>query len=634
MRLIAYLIAALTCLVCQSAFAEEPNLQAQHMERLSDGTYSLEGQVRIEAHGAVLEALRATYDQTAGTVDAQGDVRYSDNAMSISAGRLVMNLQTREGTLYAADVTIGEQRISGHVIRKVGQVTFIVDRAEATSCQGTPPAWCISGRDVQLTLGQSLSAWHSTFDIRGVPVFYMPYVWLPILSERTSGLLMPRLGWSSRTGASWSQPLYLAISPNRDATLWAEFTTSGQTGQGLEYRAIEGPRATFEMRVFRLHDSTLGEDFYETSGAFFHAGGPGKPWASVEVNAVNRTEFYRLHETELELSTTRYLESRAWAEMPLLHDNATLHVAGRYVRDLMPQGQEPPWLLPGLMLASAPIVPFKDAALIATASHSEFHNDASPQGRRTSLRVQGSYALGQALVLSQHMDASIRLYESTGNDPAKETLGYASYAATVGATFDHPSGRSLTPLLRISVSALDGTAPAQFDALDSVADGSELALVLEASAGDAIRAYMEAPYSLRDSQALPLRAGLNYTGPMAAAVTASYDPHSKLLTALSANLKASLRDHITLGLSERYDRAVGVDILRATLDIAPAGALSLGGSVSLDSGIGEQYMEEARAYARINAGCWALQGTYIKRPDESAFYFDLALKGLGHIEMR
>jgi len=165
-------------------------------------TYSARGNVRIEKDDAVLQADEVLYHEQTSDVDASGNVRYEDTDVTMHAGRAELNLVTKSGTLFQAEVFYKRDnyRISGKEISKTGSNYYFSPEATFTTCDAPVPAWCFKGRDMQGTAGDSLTAKNVTFRIKNVPVLYTPVLWTPILNERKTGVLFPFFGYSDSRG--------------------------------------------------------------------------------------------------------------------------------------------------------------------------------------------------------------------------------------------------------------------------------------------------------------------------------------------------------------------------------------------------------------------------------------------------
>ena len=69
-----------------------------------------------------------------------------------------------------------------------------------------------------------------------VPVFYLPYGFFPLRSDRQSGFLFPKFGHSTKEGFRFQQPFYWAPSRSTDATVTFDIETSARVGGIAEYR--------------------------------------------------------------------------------------------------------------------------------------------------------------------------------------------------------------------------------------------------------------------------------------------------------------------------------------------------------------------------------------------------------------
>ncbi|HXI87633.1 MAG TPA: LPS assembly protein LptD, partial [Parvularculaceae bacterium] len=103
------------------------------------------------------------------------------------------------------------------------------------------PTWRIKASNVTRDQERKVVRFHNAlFEIKGVPVFYLPFIQGPDPSvERQSGFLTPAIGASSRLGFNLELPYYLAISNHQDATFSPKYTSNdGILWQG-EYRRMD-----------------------------------------------------------------------------------------------------------------------------------------------------------------------------------------------------------------------------------------------------------------------------------------------------------------------------------------------------------------------------------------------------------
>ncbi len=106
--------------------------------------------------------------------------------------------------------------------------------------------------------------WDAVVRIKGVPLFYVPYLRYP-LKDRATGFLMPRLGFGGAKGLSLSQSFYWALAPNMDATAGVDLYLSRGTGASLEYRYLfpGGTKGDLNLYYFIYQARRLGREARE-----------------------------------------------------------------------------------------------------------------------------------------------------------------------------------------------------------------------------------------------------------------------------------------------------------------------------------------------------------------------------------
>jgi len=82
------------------------------------------------------------------------------------------------------------------------------------------PCWQVRASTIRLNSNTGRgAAWNDRLVVKGVPVFYFPYLNFPINHKRYTGFLIPSLGSDKRSGNILAIPFYLNLAPNYDATL-------------------------------------------------------------------------------------------------------------------------------------------------------------------------------------------------------------------------------------------------------------------------------------------------------------------------------------------------------------------------------------------------------------------------------
>ncbi|MCC7442113.1 MAG: LPS-assembly protein LptD [Bdellovibrionales bacterium] len=203
---------------------------------------TLIGTAKVSQPGETIDADRIVLDLNARTLDAVGRVHYRASDTLIEAREMHFNLDTRTGTIVGGRVTNGKFLLVGERINKLGEGRYQTHEAEYTTCRDCPGSWSFTGNDVDLEFEGYAYMSDVTANVKGTPVFWMPYAILPIKSKRQTGLLFPRIGTSDLHGFRFVQPFFLTLGRSGDMTL------------GAGVFSERGPRLEWEGRY--VHSST------------------------------------------------------------------------------------------------------------------------------------------------------------------------------------------------------------------------------------------------------------------------------------------------------------------------------------------------------------------------------------------
>ena len=159
-----------------------------------------------------------------------------------SADSIQLNLGQETGEIHNGDLFLEDGHISmtGRRFQKFGGQTYHVDDGFFTTClcESGAPSWKFSADQMDLALDGVGTVKNAYFYVLDYPVFYLPYGYFPINTERQTGLLFPRFGSSSKDGFRFAQPFYWAISKSSDATIEFDMETRSRFGFIGEYRKI------------------------------------------------------------------------------------------------------------------------------------------------------------------------------------------------------------------------------------------------------------------------------------------------------------------------------------------------------------------------------------------------------------
>ena len=206
---------------------------------------SARGNVVVTKGDARLTADTVRVRRSRNALDARGNVVLADPQGDVRADRLRLELTDETGTIENGTIRLPRRQytIAGRTLQKLyGQSYRVTDGAVTTcECDRMEDAdWSIAADTLDVTVGGTGRLRHGVLRVRDVPLFYVPYGAMAVRTDRHSGLLAPRYGFSNKRGFQWEQPLYWAISKSQDLTVTTDVETSERAGLLGEYRYAPG----------------------------------------------------------------------------------------------------------------------------------------------------------------------------------------------------------------------------------------------------------------------------------------------------------------------------------------------------------------------------------------------------------
>lgn len=173
-------------------------------------------------------------------VKVNGDFDYQDNLIEVSGHSALFNLSKDQGSLDKANYQfVGRQGRGDAQKLQLFKNKRLADHGTFTSCLLNDNAWSISAEHMEQDLDKEILTMRNVwFKIKDTRVMYLPYLYLPIGTNRKSGLLIPDFKFSKRDGIYYSQPLYLNILPNYDMTITPEYMSHRGLKLNVENRYL------------------------------------------------------------------------------------------------------------------------------------------------------------------------------------------------------------------------------------------------------------------------------------------------------------------------------------------------------------------------------------------------------------
>lgn len=205
----------------------------------------LKGNVQVVFQGQHLSCDSAEIDAQTKELVAEGNVVLIGPTAKIEGQKIFLNYADKTGVIYEAFLQSGQVQYSGEIIRKTGENTYEAVNGRYTSCLTCPPAWSFSGTSIKAEMGGYSYLKNPILRLAGVPVFWLPYLIVPLKSERQSGFLFPTFEFAATSGFVVSPTFFWAMSRSQDST-WT-----------LKNYDLRGTKTLVEHR-YLLNDESRG----------------------------------------------------------------------------------------------------------------------------------------------------------------------------------------------------------------------------------------------------------------------------------------------------------------------------------------------------------------------------------------
>jgi len=228
----------------------------------------LRGNAHFSRDDEDLHADEIDYNQDTQIVNARGRVQYQYGSYFVKADAIDMDMEMKTGVITNGNLTNGTFALRGSKMEQIGVDRMLVQDYDYTTCLDCPNAWAMTGKEVDLQIDGYAYIKDFVFKVKDTPVFWMPYMVVPVKTKRQSGLLFPRFGVNDVHGIYIVESEYLALNDWSDLTLGAGyFSKRGARFEG-EGRYALTKRSNGTANVYFTKDSEIPNLSYRYAGKF------------------------------------------------------------------------------------------------------------------------------------------------------------------------------------------------------------------------------------------------------------------------------------------------------------------------------------------------------------------------------
>ncbi|MDD1793880.1 LPS assembly protein LptD [Enterovibrio sp. ZSDZ42] len=202
---------------------------ADHAEAKANEKAIYRGDVIVTQGNRTVKSDTATLRQPENIVTAEGNVYFHDGEIAVKGKSLQSNLDTEDTTLTDATYNMMCEPGRGQAKRvfKNGTTFYELEDGTYTTCPDDDDSWRFSAGKIEKEDGDIFAdLYHARFEILDTPIFYLPYLRVPVEDGRLTGFLYPSISWNDNDGVEISTPFYWNIHPQADMLITPKYMSN------------------------------------------------------------------------------------------------------------------------------------------------------------------------------------------------------------------------------------------------------------------------------------------------------------------------------------------------------------------------------------------------------------------------
>ncbi|MGB0893723.1 MAG: LPS assembly protein LptD [Parashewanella sp.] len=210
------------------------------------------GGVTFNQAGRHIYADEATVDNETQQVSAKGDLTFDDPTVTITADSINAEMKNNSAILRGSQYWLKGKQIHGaaSLLEITSENNLILNNSSFTTCPPEQQSWVLEADKIEIDRNEEWGEiWDAKLKIADVPVFYIPYMTIPVSDKRKSGLLFPKFSTSTTNGVQVATPIYWNIAPEYDLTFTPDYMSSRGLLSKVEFRYLTGKAQNGQFNV-------------------------------------------------------------------------------------------------------------------------------------------------------------------------------------------------------------------------------------------------------------------------------------------------------------------------------------------------------------------------------------------------
>ncbi|MFA0079281.1 LPS assembly protein LptD [Vibrio artabrorum] len=217
------------------------HVESDRLEAINGDKAMYSGDVRVTQGNKTILADNVTLHQKENIVVAEGNVNFSDGQIKSVSERATNNLTTNDITLENTDYEFLCEPGRGDAVyvSKTGKAVYEIEDGSITSCPIGDNAWRLRASSISVDQNEEQATFYNPrFEIQSVPIFYLPYLTVPIGDTRKTGFLYPTVSYGSSDGFEAEVPIYWNLAPNYDLETTLKYMQERGTQLNSKFRYL------------------------------------------------------------------------------------------------------------------------------------------------------------------------------------------------------------------------------------------------------------------------------------------------------------------------------------------------------------------------------------------------------------
>jgi LPS-assembly protein len=286
---------------------------AANLEYKREDYAVLSGDVQLKYQDLDLKADQAEIDLTTKNVIALGNVILDQGPRRLAGDSLTFNLETKTGTMrHATGQVAPDYYFNGEQVDKTGDDTYVITNGAFTSCSQPVPDWSFRVRRAEIEVGGYAHAHNTSMLVKNLPILYTPYLLWPVRTDRSSGFLVPNIGYSQARGAELGLAYFETLGRSYDNTYHLDTYSKGYLGLGDEFRYAPTAGTKGDFIGYYVHDPAT--ELWRWKAQLSHTTDdlPAGMRAVIQYQDYSDFNFFRDFERDFDVNTLSIIDSRAF----------------------------------------------------------------------------------------------------------------------------------------------------------------------------------------------------------------------------------------------------------------------------------------------------------------------------------